>query len=236
MPSISLLDTYKNGGFHSLFRRVHDGLIYRYHRNYNLKFDTRYAIDTEASVRLEELDFQHVNKSKGVDYEATPTKIVQALVKSVSVPRESTTFVDLGCGKGRVLITGILLGFADVIGIEFAENIAAIADKNLRAVFADKPASTWSIENIDATAFTPPQKDLLIFLYNPFDANVLSGVTNWMKHHAAKGHKIHIIYYNPQHADVLDAQPFLQPIKLPIAMRVKLSLTSWHSVRLYRSI
>ena len=177
-----------------------------------------------------------MNKIQAVDYEATPIRIVSALIQAVPVCRQTTAFIDIGYGKGRVLIEAMRLGYRRVIGVEFARDIASIANHNLSKLSHTWRSSEWSVDNIDAAEFKSPQQDLLIFMYNPFDDVVLSQVAAWITRHCEYGHSVHIIYYNPQHASILVARPCLKPFALPIGLKLKLGLLSWHKVAVYSSV
>jgi hypothetical protein len=63
-------------------------------------------------------------------------------------------------------------GFDTIIGIEFAPLICQIAEQNLVRFSGRRPAN-WSIINADATTVDlPSDVPLLIYSFNPFDAEI----------------------------------------------------------------
>jgi hypothetical protein len=56
----------------------------------------------------------------------------------------------------------------------------------------------------DATAFVLPPSDLVCYLYNSFESEVLSSVVQRLAAHAWSGYRIIVIYVNPVHREVFD--------------------------------
>lgn len=83
----------------------------------------------------------------------------ETLLSCVTQP-EAFTFVDLGCGKGRVLTLAAEKGFRRVIGIEVHPALAAIARENVARSHPD--IEIW---NEDAVEVTLPSEKLVLFLF-----------------------------------------------------------------------
>lgn len=235
MSRISMSETFRQGGLPAIVKRVHDGFIYRHHAAFDAAFDARHGIETEDSVALADLDFTHPSKSDAVDYEPTPINIVRDLIGSVASDRENAVFVDLGCGKGRTLIAAAELGFTDLLGVEFAEPIADVAQANLETAFKGRTDVRWRIENADAGAISSPLKDLVLFLYNPFGEAVLQSVLDWAEAHIAAGFSVEVIYYNPQNDHAFQARRCFRRTGFPILVREKLRFLSWHGASHYET-
>ena len=69
----------------------------------DLIFDLRYGTNTAAWVSLKRLNIRSENLSRAVDYQPTQILPLRRLLKEMEIPRDKV-FVDLGCGKGRVLL------------------------------------------------------------------------------------------------------------------------------------
>ena len=236
MTRTKITQTLKEDGLPGLIRRVHAGLVFRYHEIYNSRFDNAHAIDTRTSVALETLDFEHRHKSHAIDYEPTPIKLVEALLKPSRVRARSTTFLDLGCGKGRVLLKAAELGFDQLVGVEFASEIADTARQNLEQVFKSSTGVSWTVVSQDAATYSPPRSDLVIFLYNPFTHPVMEGVVNWIEAHIDRGYRVEIIYYNSQCRSLFDDCNRLKAEPFPWLAKLQLRFLSWHAAAKYVSV
>jgi SAM-dependent methyltransferase len=82
---------------------------------------------------------------------------------------EDFTFIDLGSGKGRVLLMAASYGFKRIIGVEFVPEWHRAAEENIRKFSAAHPGSS-PIESIcmDARDFEFPTGPLVVYLFNPF--------------------------------------------------------------------
>jgi len=132
----------------------------------DLDFDLRYSTDTIGRVAKEALP-----GSSG--YSATKARAFLELMRKLDLPR-GVGFVDLGSGKGRVLMLAALAGFERIIGVEYSERLCEIARTNLRR-FVHKTGVNAQIEVIQSDVinfrFSPEQS--IFFLYNPFGKEAL---------------------------------------------------------------
>jgi SAM-dependent methyltransferase len=87
------------------------------------------------------------------------------------------TFVDLGSGKGRVLLMAAPYGFKKIIGVEFMPEWHRAAEENIRKFSAAHPGSR-PIESlcVDARDFEFPDGPLVVYLFNPFPEPVFVAV------------------------------------------------------------
>ena len=116
--------------------------------------------------------------------------------------RAETTFVDLGCGKGRALILAAEAGFGNVEGVEFSSVLSSIARKNILKL----RIANASILTGDAAEYQFTRPHILLFMFNPFDASVMRVVAeNIVKSGDFSPDYIH--YCNPACARQLDGLP-----------------------------
>jgi SAM-dependent methyltransferase len=99
------------------------------------------------------------------------------MLDRANVQPETTTFVDLGCGKGRVVLVAAQRPFRQVVGIEVSPELVAIARANVER-YHPPPHLLAPIEivNADATAVDLPDGNLLVHLYHPFETPVTEAV------------------------------------------------------------
>jgi len=87
------------------------------------------------------------------------------------------TFVDVGSGKGRMLLIASEFLFRRVVGIEMRPDLHDQALENVRR-FRHPAARRSSIdcELVDATRYDFPPGKLVVYLFNPFSAEVMRQV------------------------------------------------------------
>jgi SAM-dependent methyltransferase len=107
-------------------------------------------------------------------------------------------FMDLGCGKGRVLYVASWYPFGRIIGVELNPRMAAVARRNLGR--ARGPARLRSVEVVeqDARSVALPDNLRVAFLFNPFLGAVFRAVAGRLKANADRtGTPLRLIYANP---------------------------------------
>lgn len=124
------------------------------------------------------------------------------------------TFIDLGSGKGRTLLMASDYPFRRILGVELLPALHRLAQQNL-AQYKSDSQQCFALESfcVDAAEFTFPAGPLLIYLFNPFPEAVLRCVlANLRRALTENSTTAHLIYYNPQHADVVADAGYLQKI------------------------
>jgi SAM-dependent methyltransferase len=140
-------------------------------------FDREHGVDTAGVVRLDELSFRHVHKSRGVRYEGILPEAFDALLDGVPIGDGELTFVDLGAGKGRALLLASLLPFRRIVGVELSPELVAVAARNVERFAGPRMrCHELSVECADATTWEFPDEPLLVYLFNPFDGFLMQRV------------------------------------------------------------
>jgi SAM-dependent methyltransferase len=138
-----------------------------------------------------------------------PSIVRQAL--GMAGELEGAVFLDLGCGKGRVLAVASEFPFAEVIGVELSDVVAEQAEANmavLRRTFPDR--CPIRVVAANAADYALPPGRLVIFLYNPFGRALVAKLVERVEAALSRpGTSITIIYYNPIWAEIFDAAPAL---------------------------
>jgi SAM-dependent methyltransferase len=177
----------------------------------DLSFDWRYGTDTMRWVDRNALETRSDNRCHSAPYRATKVRPLLQLLNRLSVPRD-VTFVDIGSGKGRVLLIASQYGFRKVVGIEFSGELCAIARQNVEA-FSRKAKSHSSIEVIeaDATTYQFHAGERVLFMYNPFDAFILAKVIENIRRSLVENpRRIWLIYNTPLHHAVIKSAALFQ--------------------------
>jgi SAM-dependent methyltransferase len=118
----------------------------------------------------------------GVRYEATSPQHFQVLMRKL--PPEligRSSFIDMGSGKGRVLLLAAGYPFRRVLGVEYSEQLHEVARKNIASYRG--PRQCASIDSIhgDAGVYQFPDGPLVVFFNNPFHSPVMTAVVENLK-------------------------------------------------------
>ena len=79
-------------------------------------FDLRYGVHTTGQVPLYRADAPALLNPHYFDYQPTPVRTVRTVLRRLGPDVDSSTFIDFGSGRGRVLLLASELGFRQVIG------------------------------------------------------------------------------------------------------------------------
>jgi CelD/BcsL family acetyltransferase involved in cellulose biosynthesis/SAM-dependent methyltransferase len=174
-------------------------------------FDWRNRVDTDERIAVADLtDIDTRLARHAVHYEATSIPKFERAMRVVGRRAEGFTFIDLGSGKGRVLMLAARLPFRRVIGVEISQRLHAAAAVNVNAFMA-RHRGIAPIECLcaDASAYELPEGDLAVFLYNPFDAALLAQARDRMLAACARSaRKLCVIYINPLHHSLFENDQF----------------------------
>jgi predicted RNA methylase len=136
------------------------------------RWDHKYSVDTAGQIDLIDVDVVGPNRDGGYSSVSTSPRAYAFLSAFFPVDWKEFRFVDVGCGKGRVMMLAALQGFDTVLGVEFAPLICRVAEQNLVDFCGRRPAK-WSVVNADVTAIElPSDMPLLIYSFNPFNAEI----------------------------------------------------------------
>jgi hypothetical protein len=102
-----------------------------------------------------------------------PSAVSQEAVAQVGL--QNFTFIDLGSGKGRVLLMASAFPFKRIIGVEFMPELHRAAQKNISGLASDRQQCR-PIESIcmDARDFQFPDGPLVVYLFNPFSESTFA--------------------------------------------------------------
>jgi SAM-dependent methyltransferase len=165
-------------------------------------FDEPFGTDTERSVTIADLDATGADVPALWRYWPTSRASFDAIMRDVDVPYERTAFVDLGSGKGRVLLMAAEYPFRSIIGVELSPALHRIAGDNVRRWrTATGGAAAIELECMDARDWEPPSGETLIYLFQPFPVETMRAVLDRLAGSLAAGPRpaIHIAYLNPLH-------------------------------------
>lgn len=126
--------------------------------------DWRLGIATCGTAPAESLD--HVYYAT-VSYSCTEP-VLQKLVL-----RETDTFVDVGCGKGRVVCLAAMKNVGQVVGIEYSRTLVNIARQNIDRLRGRKSAVKIISERAESADYS---EATVLYFFNPFEPSLLESV------------------------------------------------------------
>lgn len=132
------------------------------------RFDRRFGTDTAGRIDPQELRIEDAAAREAARvYLASPPGVTRWGLLNAGVDPRQFTFVDIGCGKGRVLLVASELPFRAVHGVDISGDLCAIARKNLE-IYPRRVCRDVHVHHQDAMSFTFPPGDLLVHFYHSF--------------------------------------------------------------------
>ena len=139
-------------------------------------FDREFGTDTAGSVSPSELGIADAAvRESAILYLPSPARVTRWMLDNVGIEHRDFWFVDLGCGKGRVLLVAAEYPFRQIVGVEISAALSEIARKNAAiAPPRSRRCRDIEIQNADATTFDIPRGNILLHLYHPFEPTLTS--------------------------------------------------------------
>jgi len=124
-------------------------------------WDKRLGIKTDYNLLAQE-DTTALKDS--CHYEPTPYHVIESILNRLKFGSDDV-FVDLGCGKGRVVLSVAKKKLKKIIGLEAHKDIFNIARDNLEKIKVKN--TPVEILNADVTTFDM-KEGTIFFMFNPF--------------------------------------------------------------------
>src|SRR5713101_6823082 len=100
-------------------------------RGSGLVLDWLHKVDTGPGVPAGNPDKAGTDLGTPYSYDPAPWRTLSRSLRLASLEAERFTFVDIGCGKGRILLSALALPFRRIVGVEFSPVLCRIAEKNV---------------------------------------------------------------------------------------------------------
>ena len=228
-----LANLLRSRGVASTAQHVRTVLLHRAHAAWDKRNGSRAADWTANKVELAELDIKSPNRSAGVHYLPTPWSVLEWMHEALPEAKPQWSFVDLGAGKGRTLLSAARRPYGRVIGVEFASELVEVAQKNV-AMDRSLVAESVEVAHCDTASYDLPKSPLVVFMFNPFGLPVIECVAAAIERsYAETPRPIIVAYLNPAHHQVFDAMEHLQEAKLPWPLATKFRFFSPYHLSLY---
>jgi SAM-dependent methyltransferase len=170
-------------------------------------FEWRHGIDVEAKVPHERLS---ATTRGDIAFATSYQPMAIRTLKAVHAAAAGTgiafrRFVDIGCGKGKACLWTARTGrFRSCLGIDFSAELVAIAERN-RQIFPSPVPVEFRVAS--ARDYRLPDETSLVFLFNPFDDEMLDLFLACNAAHFRRRRSV-IAYVYDLHRGVLETHGF----------------------------
>lgn len=143
---------------------------------------------------------------------ANPLIVNQCIARCSQLGLEicNASFLDIGSGKGRVMLLAAFSGFKKVIGVELDAGLCLVAKRNLEVNKEKIRYCSYEVCNEDAAKYDFPEDINLVFMYNTFGTQLMREVLGKLtakynrQTQGGRHGPLYIVYLNPVYAEVFD--------------------------------
>lgn len=192
--------------------------------------DRRHGIETSREVNLGDLGIDDTGR---VRYEPSGWMALQRILRDTDVSPDDV-FVDLGSGKGRVVLQAARFPFRRVIGVEIAPELTEIAHANIAASRDGLRCQEIELVTADVLEYRLPPDVTVAYLYNPFRGPVFAAfVTQLIDALDRDPRPFRLIYSTPMEHELLMRSGRFEVIREARGLRPGTEWSSKLSIRMY---
>lgn len=178
---------------------------------HEIRGENKYKLHTTGYDELRDLKKQDIDITHSTMYMPASYNILEILLKRLKEIPGNDCLLDIGCGKGRVLIVAAHMGFKNLIGVEISEKFCNTTKENIAAHKIEPGNTAFKVIHEDASSFIIPDEVTTVFLYNPFDAVVMRHVVEHINDSLQrKPRDLYIAYMNPQEKSLFSSAGFTE--------------------------
>jgi SAM-dependent methyltransferase len=182
----------------------------------DIDYDWDYRVDTTSATvswrdRLLGMFHSPYQPTEPVLFREMLASLMQANPK---IDFREFTFIDIGSGKGRVLLMAADYPFRRVLGIEVVPELHRVAKENI-AKYKSDSQQCFVIEPVcvDASEFVFPNEPTVVYLFNPLPesglARMVSNLEQSLREHPRP---VFVLYHNPLLESVVTRNAILRRI------------------------
>jgi SAM-dependent methyltransferase len=172
-----------------------------------IRGEKKYGIRTTGYDNLNHLAKKGIDLDHATIYMPAGYYMLEKLMDEIMKQPHNKHFLDIGCGKGRALAVAAHFGFTHISGIDFSKEFCTDTETLLRQL--PMKGIKTSVQHCDAFYYKIPNDIEVIFLFNPFDEVLMSGVVeNILTSIDKKPRNLYVIYMNPQHKELFTEAGF----------------------------
>jgi SAM-dependent methyltransferase len=168
----------------------------RLQRYGDIEFDWDHRVDTTgATVSWRDRFIGHLHSA----YQPTEPAAFHEMMGALGIDFSQFTFIDIGSGKGRVLLMAADYPFHRVVGVELLPALHRIAQQNIQK-YGSQPRRCQAVESVclNAVYFAFPQEPIVLYLFNPLgEVNLIKVIENLNYSLKQCPRPAYALYHNP---------------------------------------
>ncbi len=165
--------------------------------------EKKYGINTSGADNLKSLEKKGIDISHATIYMPVSYDVIQEFFEEVKI-ETFHHFLDIGCGKARAMCVAASYAIKKISGIELSKDLFIAARENISSTKEKYPFVDFKIYNNNAFYFDIDNDVDCIFMFNPFDETIMSGVMENIEKSLENNPRVMtIIYINPLEKHVL---------------------------------
>jgi SAM-dependent methyltransferase len=161
----------------------------------DVEFDWDHRVDTTgATVSWSDRFVGHLHSA----YQPTEPAAFHEMMALAGIDFPQFTFIDIGSGKGRVLLMAADYPFNRVMGVELLPALHRIAQQNI-SKYGKEPRRCSQFESVcqNAVDFDFPEEPLVVYLFNPLgEVNLMKLVSNLNQSLTKNPRPAYVLYHN----------------------------------------
>src|SRR5918993_419525 len=141
-------------------------------------FDWRHNVRTTGDMSVADMDAVTEDTARTNHYHPSHPRSGRRILSQMPIEEHSRyTFIDLGSGKGLMLLLAAEYPYHAVRGVEFSRKLHNVAAHNI-ASYRNGHQRCFDVQsvNVDARAYEFPLTPLVVYMYNPFRHELLDHV------------------------------------------------------------
>lgn len=177
-------------------------------------YDWRHAVQTCGDVALSDLRVVGESVEHGAPYAPSHPTFLIKILRQLRIDYSRYEFVDLGSGKGRVLLVASEFPFRRITGVEFASELHEIAVQNVKNYRStSQRCRDIQCVNGDAMQYVFPDAPTVLFMFNPFRPAVLVPILRRLQASLEQNPRdVLLLYAAPFYGDLVEQETMLRCI------------------------
>ncbi len=157
-------------------------------------------IETSQAVALADIGLGAPGR---VDYRPSGWLDLRGILRRADVS-EDDVFLDLGSGKGRVVLLAARYPFSRVVGVELSPQLTEIAHRNVANCRTKLRCGKVELVNADAVDYRIPDDVSIVYMFNPFRGAVFdAAIARLIESVDRHPRTVRLIYRKPDDHDRL---------------------------------
>jgi SAM-dependent methyltransferase len=195
-----------------------------------VRLERALGIDTTGIIEEEDI---YVREPEREGYQGSGWIDLRRMLRPGEV-KPHDVFLDLGSGKGRVVMLAARYPFARVIGVEISEGLTEIARRNLHARRRGRRCQDIELVTADVLDYEIPADATVVYLYNPFRGSLFEAVIAKLIDSVDRHPRtVRLIYLNPKEHDRLLATGRFRLVRKAGRLRLRRDEAARSYIRMY---